>query len=205
MAQNAEAVCNIALVALGENKITTLDTDDGSYESEEAAACATLYPQAKLELLEAADWPFAREASLLSKQTAAPDTGFTAKFTLPADCVKPQEVVDGTLYTHSPVTWRRYGNEIHADRDSVTLHYTKDVEVGLWPTYFVQAVAMELARQLALSFNKTSTDIDRFELRAEKTRMHAMQRGVTEEPAQSLPTYDMRRDPFGTLMRGWSS
>lgn len=90
------AICNRALGILGQQRqVTSIDPPDGSVE---AGRCATFYPTARLELIEAHNWPFAMARVELAPVAENP-TAWAGAYALPADCLRAVRVP--TAYTAS--------------------------------------------------------------------------------------------------------
>lgn len=197
MAATGEEICNQALLGLGESAIEAGSLVTPS--SAEEHICAAIYDQIVADLLSRADWAFARKVVALSRNTAAPSSGYTSSFNLPTDCIEPRHTDD----VHD--NWRRFENELHVNRNSCTLHYTYVPPVVRWPAYFVTAVVACLQAQLAAAFDKPNTTIELREIKAKKAIEEAMLRALTGEPPQEVTAEDFRSNPFRNLMRSWSS
>lgn len=117
MADSEAAICNIALGRIGHTEF--IDTlDDATVAAE---MCKRLYPQARDEVLEALDWPFARRrykpAAILETTLDLGDvpSGWSFAFALPADAI--------------PNGIRRVWSGMRRDREDLAVPF--DVEYDL--------------------------------------------------------------------------
>jgi hypothetical protein len=83
-------ICNMALSHLGSDAIvSSIDPVDGSVE---AGHCARFYPQARVELLEAHSWRFARTRAELAEVANVSEVWAYA-YALPSDMLVPIRVL----------------------------------------------------------------------------------------------------------------
>ena len=86
-------IANIALSNIGaDNLVSSIDPPDGSVE---AGYCATFYPIARTNALEAARPNFAKKRATLAAVTHV-STQWEYAYALPADCLKPLRVLQQT-------------------------------------------------------------------------------------------------------------
>ena len=76
-------ICNIGLIAIGEDPIASL-TDD----NKRAILCNARYDQVRRELLRAHNWNFARKRAQISASSTAPAFGYGAAYDLPSDFIR---------------------------------------------------------------------------------------------------------------------
>lgn len=77
------SICNLALIALGEDPITSL-----SDARKAAILCSALYDPTRRELLELQPWKFAKRQATLASSTVAPQFTYANAFPLPADFIR---------------------------------------------------------------------------------------------------------------------
>lgn len=81
------AICNLALLKLGDNPITSLE--DGTTASN---ACALVYNQTRDSLLRRHFWNFSLKRVALAADVSAPAFRFNYQYTLPSDFIRVQEI-----------------------------------------------------------------------------------------------------------------
>jgi len=82
-------ICNGALNQLGATTILSLTED-----SKNARLCNARYTQVRDAIFRSHPWNCLQERTSLAKDTTAPAWGFTAQFTLPADCLRLLYIID---------------------------------------------------------------------------------------------------------------
>jgi len=85
-------ICNGALNQLGATTILSLTED-----SKNARLCNSRYTQVRDSLFRSHPWNCLQKRASLAKDTAKPAWGFTAQFTLPADCLRLLSIIDYDL------------------------------------------------------------------------------------------------------------
>jgi hypothetical protein len=85
-------ICNGALNQLGATTILSLTED-----SKNARLCNSRYTQVRDSLFRSHPWNCLQKRTSLAKDTATPAWGFTAQFTLPADCLRLLSIIDYDL------------------------------------------------------------------------------------------------------------
>jgi hypothetical protein len=140
-------ICNLAMSHFGQAaNISSIDPVDGSAEAEH---CARFYPIVLAELLEAANWTFARKRATLAEVTNdREDFGF--KYAFPADCQKARYLLaDGytaDLSDSASETYEIEGSFIYTDAADATLVYTKRLtDTTKFSGMFVTGFSLQLA------------------------------------------------------------
>lgn len=153
MAATAVELCNIALRYVGQrDRILSL-----SEESVAAEACQDFFLTSLNELLELADWPFARRRIVLSALAGQSRTGWDYVHSLPSDFIAARAIDPGTP---TPAANQRIPHRIEMSDagDSLVLLtnvevseliYTARVNVALMSPTFQKALAWRLASELA--------------------------------------------------------
>ena len=136
-------ICNMAIVQVGGNRIDNID-DQAQVE---AIACRDHYATALDAVLESSEWVFATARAAISPDLVPPSSAYTqsARFLLPADCVRVLEV---NAHAHD---WVREGSYIYASVDTLILRYIQRVvDTTRYPGTFVEALVVHLASRLAI-------------------------------------------------------
>lgn len=155
MASSAEAICNIALLRVGQGQ--TLDSLDES--TAEAQACDALYEHSRDSVLAAMPWRFATRRATLALLEDVERDGWDLVYTAPADCLATRYLYPGTRNPGSdeltPFALEDEDGEgpvILTDLEDAVLVYTAKVTVVTrFPPLFVDALAWRLASELALA------------------------------------------------------
>ncbi len=153
MATNAAAICNIALLRVGNRQ--TIDSLDG--RSTEAQVCKVAYANARDAVLAAASWRFARKRSVLALVSGVEVTGWDFVYALPGDCIAPRflwaEQEDPPVEMRIPYELEAgdNGTLLLTNQEDAELVYTARVEtVARYSPLFVDTLAWVLAADLVL-------------------------------------------------------
>src|SRR5437660_4372060 len=98
MADSAEAICNLALLVIGQSKPITSLTADGT---EEADVCNAVFEQDRDEVLSELAWPFAtarvKPAPIVATTLSlgAVPSGWLYAFAIPADALRVRSIFTG--------------------------------------------------------------------------------------------------------------
>lgn len=159
MASVEAQVCNIALLRIGQ-LVQIADLGDNS---QFARACLASFEPSRNAVLEARWWSFARQRASLAQLSSVARGPFKYTYSLPADCIAPRFIETGAL---TPGEGDDIPFEIELDTDgsrkvllsnekTVKLVYTAKVTaIGLWSPMAIDALAMKIAGDLALSVAK---------------------------------------------------
>jgi hypothetical protein len=101
-------ICNLALARLGDASITALNGTTA-----QAKYCSLFYAQTVEELQAEFDWQFCRKQVALTSGTA-PLTGYSTKYTLPADFIRAIRIEDIDA-TENFGTWEIVGTSLHTN------------------------------------------------------------------------------------------
>ena len=82
-------ICNVALNQLGATTILSLTED-----SKNARLCNARYTQVRDGIFRSHPWNCLQKRTSLAKDATAPAWGFSAQFTLPADCLRLLYIID---------------------------------------------------------------------------------------------------------------
>lgn len=120
-------VCNAGLSHLGNaRRVVSLTPPDGTVEAD---LCATFYPMAVAELLEAADWSFARARGALALNVSNASDVWAYAYTLPTDCVKPRRILTGNALAldQDGETFDVEGTVLYSNKEDAVLLYTRSI------------------------------------------------------------------------------
>lgn len=137
------SICNTALTCLGSQPIHSLDDEGAS-----ATLCNTLFAQARTYCLTRHPWNFAIRRLELPPDVDKPLFGFTAQFTLPADCLRVLTIAGDPGY-------RIEGRKVLSNSSSCLIKYIADIEdVSTWSQGFTDFLTAKLRAQLAYPITK---------------------------------------------------
>lgn len=150
MAINSIKICNMAILHVGGNKISSLNDN-----SVEARVCEVHYEAARDKVLADRDWTFAVARAEVAENAITPVFGYQGSFTLPADCLRVIEVFESAetfKNSSNPLDWEREENNISADtKGSVFIRYIKRIDTpARYSAGFVDALSHYLAYKLAV-------------------------------------------------------
>jgi hypothetical protein len=111
-------ISNLALSLIGSDANISSLTGDGTVES---GHCARLLPRAKLELLDAHPWTFAKKRALLAELDTNPSDNWAYAYQLPSDCISPVRVLQGTDWGVSNWWWPPTGTGACITADDLAL------------------------------------------------------------------------------------
>jgi len=176
MAINVTKICNMAILHVGGNKISSINDN-----SVEAIACEVQYEIARDYVLGDKDWTFATSRAEIVQNAVDPVFGYQSSFTLPSDCIRVIEVFEdaNAFRNHeNPLSWEREENSVSADTSgSVFIRYIKRIEApARFSAGFVNALAHYLAYKLAIPIAQNKglqTDLMNLYLRALKDAANA--------------------------------
>lgn len=138
MAQSEVQICNIALLKLGVDAITSL-----SDNTKPARACNLLYPIARDDLLRSHLWNFAITRVALGQLTTTPVYGFSYMYQLPADDLR-------ILSVDPDLPYKIEGKKLLSNSDAVSVKYIKqETDPTVYDSIFVDLLALRLALDLS--------------------------------------------------------
>lgn len=167
-------IANRALIRLGAKSITSLT--DGSREAREVNA---IYDLSLEDLLNSANWGFARRYVQLARSSNTPDHAYEYQYPLPVDWVRTLNVWnnssrDGVVeYKHA---WDEADKGvIVSDSDQIYLSYLSSRPLsGDAYNAFNAALAEKLAYELCITFTQSVPLYDRLERSYQRARGQAM-------------------------------
>lgn len=148
MAVSEVQIARQALSLIGNYK----KIESFSEPTPEASSADNWYNTARSEMLERADWGFARKHQALAAHPDGPVSNFTFRYEAPADLLAPRYIVNPAGQSAPPVPFRRMlsndGSELTllTDAEKAELIYTADV---INPLFFSPTFKVALAHRLA--------------------------------------------------------
>lgn len=143
MATSKTAICNLALTALGAQRITSLDQD-----LKEARTCKALFDECRDAVLAAHEWNCATARAELAADSTAPAFGYLYRYLMPSNpyCLKVRTIEGEDTYP-----WEVVGRYIETDNPApLQITYTKQVtDPTEFDPLFRQALAARLAAEMA--------------------------------------------------------
>jgi hypothetical protein len=138
------ALCSRALLKIGAHPIQSFYDD-----RTEAEIALAFFEPVRDALLSSYPWRFARAHLALPRLEAAPLSGFSYAYQLPADCLRILSIEGNAVY-------RRVGNEIHSDASEIMLSYIFRPDDETAPAYFESALMAKLAAEFCLPLTEDS-------------------------------------------------
>ena len=153
MAGSKVEVFNLALALLGGHQLLSFEAP---WEDDNLGRlCDACFPQILREALEAHEWSFAQNSQDLARLDEPGRDGYDYRFKLPADCIRPVRVVDGSVDGPDYII---EGGHLLTTAPSARLLYVVDLDdPKRWPPSFTTALAWGVAAVLAMA-NNNDTD-----------------------------------------------
>lgn len=185
MAKNKLDVINQALVLLGDDPITSLETDSGAG----AEAARVIYDR----VINAQFTPDSYKFRFATKQFTlnqiqgepvdADKGGFKLAYALPSDflCL---------VYLNTTQEYQIYGNELRCNDTELILDYIARVDETLWPATFEEMVVLKLASELAKPVTDDTSLKQEYQneyLFAKKTAKAVDSKNVPNKPFSDSP------------------
>lgn len=181
---NVVSICNIAMIAVGEDLVTSVFPPD---PNKRAILSAQRYDDVRRAVLRSFPWNCAKKYAQPAAAPAAPAFGYDNAYPLPADCLRVVMLVDGDGNPLENTPWEVVGNQLLTDADSpVNLVYIYDLQD---PTQFdpllVHAVGDALGAELAEPLTQSTAKRDELlkivEGKLETARFTGSQENSTRE------------------------
>lgn len=148
MAVSQEQVCNLALLKLGADTITTITED-----TKMGRLCNTLFVLLRDEMLRQHPWNFAMgRAQLVANTLDAPDFEFKYFYALPDDYLRLIRIYNDRC------RFKLEGGNILTDSSTLDIIYIQQMDDPTdWDPLFREAFATRLAAELAVSVTGSNT------------------------------------------------
>ena len=152
-------ICNMALSHVGNSESIEALNDD----TKEAKQCALWYDYARLQVLEAEDWDFARTRITGTSHGSSPPAKWAHRYQYPADAVKVLRLErENDQY---PILFEedfKTTRSIVTDEARAVIVYTKDEEnVAVFSPKFVDALSWYLAYKIGFALSRKAYIPDR--------------------------------------------
>lgn len=171
MSTSETSIANTALLLMGENVISNLDSDI----SNPAVVMRQFYAQTRDALLRAFPWDFAKLRVQLAHDVSGPVFGWTYKYKLPPDYLRVLLVND------KKTGWVVENGLLLTDEESVNVEYLYRCEdTGKFDSLFVTLLAKRLARETAWAITRSDTTSQRMATMYEDAEVEAFNTGSHE-------------------------
>lgn len=158
MATSPVDVCNIALKRLGADSIVAFDEGSSA-----ASLCEQLYSTTVDRILREHQWNFAQFRVTLARRVDVPSFGYDYNFTLPTRpyCLRVNETypayVEYDIENSVAANGDIQGRVLVTNEGDMKIRYTGRIEdVTLWDASFTDAVAFDLATQMAYPLTESA-------------------------------------------------
>ena len=173
------SIANLALVRLGQTKITSL-TEDNS----RAEAISLVFDDARESVLRSSSWNFATKRAALQQNADAPAFGYDYSYNLPADFLKLKRMQNLSS------DFRIEGRKLITSESSVNIVYiANEKDSSMYDSLFVKAMSFRLAADTC----KTLTGDDQLMLRMEQGFQDALREARVTDSLESPP--DVSHEP----------
>lgn len=146
-------ICNQALLKVGQDAVTSLDTSSATNEEyiHSAKLCNQFYDQALDEVLRMHKWNCCMKRAIPARLSEAPTFGYDYAYQLPNDCVRIINVFDNTNQYDDGMVWVVEGRKIFCDYSQIYLKYiARPQTVAVLDSLCAQAVICNLALKLCV-------------------------------------------------------
>lgn len=152
MAESPESVtsiCNMALGALGAQRINDFESDD----STEAIQCQLHYTQTRDALMRSHEWRFASDRATLSQDSTDPDFEWDNQFILPQDFMRFKSFFadNGSVDQTVVFSFAIEGQRLLTNENTVEIRYIKKViDPTKFDPLFVEALVAQLSVKMVM-------------------------------------------------------
>ena len=146
-------ICNHALLKIGADTISSLDTASNTTEAtiQSAKFCNVLFDQALEEVLRMHKWNNAMRRVQLTRLTEAPAFKWKYNYLVPTDCIRIINLYETTDAYDDQTSWVVEGRNILTDYETAFLSYvSKPQDVSTLNSFVTQCVIQNLAIKLAV-------------------------------------------------------
>lgn len=184
-------VINQALVELGDDPITSLETDDGAG----AEVARVIYDRVVNAMFtpDAYKFRFATKQFKLNQISGEPmdadNGGFKYAYALPSDYLS-------LVYLQTSQDYQIYGQELRCNDTNLIMDYIARVDEGLWPATFEEMVIFKLAAEMAKPVTDDSSLKQEMIMAYQEAKRTAKQldsKNVPNKPFSSSPLLQAHR------------
>ena len=175
---SSTSICNIALIALGEDPIQAL-----SDNSKRAILCSARYDDIRRAALRGHNWNFARKQAQLAADPVAPLFDWKSRYPLPSDFIRFYREDDEA----DTDIWDIFDGHIYTNSDgALNCYYVYDVQDATqFDPLFVHVLAYNIAGELGLSLtqnqNRVTAALQMMEGKLSVARMAGSQENAPRE------------------------
>lgn len=188
------SIINEGLVRLGVPPLASL-----ADQSAQAISVASIYDNIRDEIMADFPWAFAVKQKVLASLAISPSSfrmkGYKYAYQLPADNLR---ILGLNNYSHFALS----GDQVYTDDDNATLLYIYRAPVGMWPPYFVELVAIELAAALSMTLTDSSSRAELFYRLAGRNRQRARSIDSQQTPNEVFQTVRAYSRRHSNWLRG---
>ena len=147
-------ICNLALVALGQTTIMSIDQ-----KAPRAEKCAAIFDMVRDIELSSHNWKFATKYQTLAQSSTDPSFTYDNSFQLPSDYLKLVSL------DSSSIEYKIVGDKLYTNEDEIGLIYIfRETDTANFSSEFIDLLAARIARDLAWSItNNKSTMVAMYE------------------------------------------
>ena len=173
------SIANLALVRLGQTKITSL-TEDNS----RAEAIALVFEDSRESVLRSSSWNFATKRASLQQNAEKPDFGYDFSYNLPSDFLKLKRM------QNLSTDFRIEGKKLLTSESTVKIVYiSNEKDASLYDSLFVKAMSFRIAADVC----KALTGDDNLMIRMEQGFQDALREARVTDSLESPP--DVSHEP----------
>jgi hypothetical protein len=152
MALSELAICNLALIALGEDVVTSLDDN----RNKAARLCKAAFPMVRDAVTARVPWACAGARATLAADSVAPAFQWQFSYTLPADFLRLRDI-----YENQYAEWETEGGKLLTNESApLRIRYTRRLDdVTQIDAQLAEAISLALAGHIgpSLTQNESAT------------------------------------------------
>lgn len=185
-------ICNVALTRLGADSIRSFEEDN-----KRARLSQIMYEYVRDLFLEDYEWTFNTEYVQLALLSAETHPQYDYVYSVPSDCLYARQILDDSGVVSSLVKWELFSKKIATNVENAWLRYSKAItSTGYFPMYFVEALAAQLAIELAPAITQDKVRYAAL-LKITEARLYwAREKDAELGVEYKLPDYDAEYDTF---------
>ena len=176
-------ICNSALNLLGASTISLITED-----TKNARLCNQRYEPIRNRVFRSHNWNCLIKRVQLAQNSTAPVIEYTYAYQLPADCLRVLKVHNGTTDSIvSDLDYKVEQRNIVTDEGTIYLVYIAiDTDPTNYDSYLYEAIAHQLAADLAYAITNNSTLANNYMVRADERLREARFVDATENSLDTL-------------------
>lgn len=159
MASSNTEICNLALIELGQEPISSLASD----QSEAARICRAKWPEVRDAVLRAGAWRCLTRRAALARLAEAPAFGYSYQYQLPTKCFRVLSV------SPEGAVWTVEGRSLLTDEEEISIRYieydTGADSVSLFDPLLTAVIVAQLAATIAPSVKSASRVVELWGIR----------------------------------------